>query len=1329
MRANKKHSQKVLVQSGLILICFFVLLIASTDARVFDDFSTASNWEVIGEGGADTANSSVEVASLAGKQALKISYRLPERTTGSRYLTIRYKKPNLISAPFSFYVYGNNCGKSLRLRATDQSGEIFQYTWGRIDWEGEWRQVVFNDLAPGESWSGNNNKIIDGGLSFGFFIIDYGTGEEINDTLYIAQMEAPDFSDTASIEFTDSAWSTTTGLYFWNGGDGVADFLPDLGGKTARQTDPIKGRHYLYMNVDDTFMYGQDAKTVLEVEVEYYDDKFSIWGPVLQYCAIGGSTKGTLPSEFMGNNLWRKAKFLIPDFDFTNRLNDTDFRILGDERYGSGKPIAVHRVAVRKLPIASLTGKITFAGNPLEGVTINSYHPDYPFSPISAKTNGQGIFTIEKLPPGQYMLVASKNGLSSLVEQVSIQEGANTLPDKSMSLGYNDGVWIELGQYYINNGLYFSQGAPEGAAFISQFDGQYARCSNRASGNFFLLFNVDDNYIFDQLGPVDLTVTYYDRGTGNWRIDYDARDNNWKVGPEIKKTNTQTWKTETVRLLDARFANRANGVDFRLNAKWDAGEDDDYFAFVKIKKVSTSTVSGTVQDTNPSIPVLLEGAQVTLTDLDFSNVSYSATTDGAGNFSIADVAVGTYRLTVSLAGYETYSTTVEVDESGATILAELVEGFLGFEDSLWPEKSSGATFAIDKTTFHSGAGSVKGVGGLATQQWMCTGRQPVSRNMNYELSVWIKTENISSPTGISINALQVTADNSANGWVSGQERLLSTGGTQSWTKYVIPIEGSKLNTNTETIKIFVRIYENVTGTVWFDDVQFNPILSTATLNGSKDAFSPALGQTISLDYAVPISALVTLDVLNEAGEIIKTIVSQQPLRGSASTSWDGKDEEEVLADGLYAIRLQATKDSHTVTTIWNVTVDGTGPSQPIITYPQWEEGKTLTHNRNYLSIAGSVDEPSVVKVLRRFGEATEEVKSGNTDPRGKFQLTVPLLEGDNHLWIVAYDNLGNPSENSIELLVNYDPNRSVGVINIENGELISPADENGVRDSLEISFHLLEAGVVEFLLTQDEKVVFSQEQIIDQGQDVQISWNGRNQEGLLLADGTYEYSLIITIGEEKLIPVAGQIRLDNTPPLVPVILYPAIGGTITGIPQLKWEQLPDAAYYLVFVGTQKDLSAVSPAIVTDNMFKLTGIESGTYYWQVVAVDEAGNHSESAESSFVLTALGTNTFDLINFNVFPNPFTPNRDGRREKLMITYTLQQAGQVEIYFYNLSGKLVTYFDLGQQEPGDHIIEWDGSDNKGSTVKAGTYVLRLVATNPAYGAPAVTRKPILVIR
>jgi hypothetical protein len=70
-------------------------------------------------------------------------------------------------------------------------------------------------------------------------------------------------------------------------------------------------------------------------------------------------------------------------------------------------------------------------------------------------------------------------------------------------------------------------------------------------------------------------------------------------------------------------------------------------------------------------------------------------------------------------------------------------------------------------------------------------------------------------------------------------------------------------------------------------------------------------------------------------------------------------------------------------------------------------------------------------------------------------------------------------------------------------------------------------------------------------------------------------------------------------------------------------------------------------------------------------------------------------------VVPNPF-------RERATIRFTLASAGRVRLEVFDINGSLVRFLASGRHEPGSYVKEWDGRDELGNPLVAGTYMIRL---------------------
>lgn len=107
--------------------------------------------------------------------------------------------------------------------------------------------------------------------------------------------------------------------------------------------------------------------------------------------------------------------------------------------------------------------------------------------------------------------------------------------------------------------------------------------TDRANGSDYMYFNVDSNFIYGGTTDVQLKITYLDNFSGNWWVEYDASSSQiYKQSTLITNANDNNWKTVTISIPDAGFANRQNGgMDFRL---YTGGSHDLTVRFVRVIK-------------------------------------------------------------------------------------------------------------------------------------------------------------------------------------------------------------------------------------------------------------------------------------------------------------------------------------------------------------------------------------------------------------------------------------------------------------------------------------------------------------------------------------------------------------------------------------------------------------------------------------------------------------------------------------------------------------------------------------------------------------------------
>jgi|GEM_PF-1877012 len=199
--------------------------------------------------------------------------------------------------------------------------------------------------------------------------------------------------------------------------------------------------------------------------------------------------------------------------------------------------------------------------------------------------------------------------------------------------------------------------------------------------------------------------------------------------------------------------------------------------------------------------------------------------------------------------------------------------------------------------------------------------------------------------------------------------------------------------------------------------------------------------------------------------------------------------------------------------------------------------------------------------------------------------------------------------------------------------------------------------------------------------------------------------------------------VDNRPPSSPGSI--AVTLDADGNLCLAWEGVDDKdlAHYAVYRSrnascTSTDAgqvgTAVLPAYIDRDL-----VAGNRYYYQITAVDSAGNESEVSEEASTAgldedkLAGGPEVFRLHQNH--PNPFNPSTT-------IRFELPQTVHVKLTVYDVQGRRVVVLRDGEVEAGIIEVEWDGCDASGRVLPSGVYLCCLDA-----GHFRVTRKMMLM--
>ncbi|MFD2328238.1 S-layer homology domain-containing protein [Cohnella sp. GCM10020058] len=213
---------------------------------------------------------------------------------------------------------------------------------------------------------------------------------------------------------------------------------------------------------------------------------------------------------------------------------------------------------------------------------------------------------------------------------------AKVVVTKTLKATASEEASVTLGETAIEHGIVGRGGDKESGLLKGALDGKgYWKTNRGAPGDrtLYLYMNVDDGYLYDNADKdVYVTVEYLDQGSGSFVLQYDALSAAFKESPLFTYGNSGQWKTKTFKLIDAKFANRTNGSDFRIGIS--GGGNPDNNPDLTVARVSVKKVARTSTATQAKVyATQFETADVVIAD--FSVLDFGAKADGASDDTAA----------------------------------------------------------------------------------------------------------------------------------------------------------------------------------------------------------------------------------------------------------------------------------------------------------------------------------------------------------------------------------------------------------------------------------------------------------------------------------------------------------------------------------------------------------------------------------------------------------------------------------------------------------------------------------------------------------------------
>jgi len=474
---------------------------------------------------------------------------------------------------------------------------------------------------------------------------------------------------------------------------------------------------------------------------------------------------------------------------------------------------------------------------------------------------------------------------------------------------------------------------------------------------------------------------------------------------------------------------------------------------------------------------------------------------------------------------------------------------------------------------------------------------------------------------------------------------------------------------------------------------------------SRELFSPnndSSFDVFDLTYELENSAQVTVRVLagSHPVRVLLNQASQAP--GKHFLTWDGRDDNGVLLpDGNYQIQLIAQSALQSESRALPVQIDRTPPTVSLLNTPD-----QVQVNTRDLALEG-ITEPGALLWWNEGAPIT-------VDSSGRFRLPLQLQEGTNTIILRASDAAGNVTELRRQIVLT------------TRGPEIS----------------LLRPGENEWT---NQQVITIQGRITP-GATLTIN----RQKVYVDPDGTFTYQLALNPGE-NLIHIEGADALGNTTTLDRMVYFKSGVRPI----ELNIEDgtiIPETNLQLVGKvepGSRVSVNGQSVPVGILGDFQVTlSLLKGENTIVVEAIDKAGNvervtrrviHDPAYDTGSSIERVGKNFSQnpwlalpalllsllilgfiywrqnhvelslALNRDVY-NPANP----AEESLEIYLTLSQTARVTVEILDAQGQprailLKNRRKLGRQ----HILYWNGLDDRARLVPPGEYVIRAEAGSP----------------
>ena len=317
-----------------------------------------------------------------------------------------------------------------------------------------------------------------------------------------------------------------------------------------------------------------------------------------------------------------------------------------------------------------------------------------------------------------------------------------------------------------------------------------------------------------------------------------------------------------------------------------------------------------------------------------------------------------------------------------------------------------------------------------------------------------------------------------------------------------------------------------------------------------------------------------------------------------------------LADGTYSWRVLAFRADNTEfgwSLTWTFHVDIQAPESPQLREP--ENNAELDTLRTVF--AWTEPEPNVTHEIQIDDEASFSPPYVHENGIGENLYTYLFTHNGTYYWRVrAFDRVGNASgwSDGYKLVIREPP----------RAPTLSGPTDGAITDDNTPTFGWAEGNADNYRLLVDDDDEFSSPEV-DVLLGITDSYTVADENAL--PDDNYSWKVIAIVGGSQGSSSVWTFIIDTTPPTAATLHAPENGTTTSdNTPTFEWTVGAGAVEHRLLVSVDPNFSQLVVDTLLDipeNTYTPSPLAGENYWWKVIAIDIAGNESESSVWTFTV----------------------------------------------------------------------------------------------------------------